>query len=116
MAAARLAVVILDEFDGRLIFETASRHLRDYQRNLVIKRSTGQSYSVHHYFGAGGFAAYFLCTRFRQAIFCCHFLAPPVPRWHFALDYKIALVLAQVLGYAVSKMIGVKLIAENNAG
>lgn len=35
-----------------------------------------------------------------------------VPGWHFALDYKIALVLAQVLGYAVSKMIGVKLIAE----
>jgi Family of unknown function (DUF5690) len=35
-----------------------------------------------------------------------------VPGWHFALDYKIALVLAQVLGYAVSKMIGVKVIAE----
>jgi hypothetical protein len=35
-----------------------------------------------------------------------------VPGWHFALDYKIALVLAQVLGYAVSKMIGVKFIAE----
>ena len=35
-----------------------------------------------------------------------------VPGWHFALDYKIALVLAQVLGYAASKMIGVKVIAE----
>jgi hypothetical protein len=35
-----------------------------------------------------------------------------VPGWYFALDYKIALVLAQVLGYAVSKMIGVKFIAE----
>ena len=35
-----------------------------------------------------------------------------VPGWHFALDYKIALVLAQVLGYAASKMIGVKFIAE----
>src|ERR1700729_609806 len=35
-----------------------------------------------------------------------------VPGWHFALDYKIALVLAQVLGYAVSKMIGIKVIAE----
>ncbi len=37
-----------------------------------------------------------------------------VPGWHFALDYKIALVLAQVLGYAASKLIGVKLIAEIN--
>ncbi len=35
-----------------------------------------------------------------------------VPGWHFVLDYKIALVLAQVLGYAVSKLIGVKVIAE----
>ena len=37
-----------------------------------------------------------------------------VPGWHFALDYKIALVLAQVLGYAASKLIGVKLVAEIN--
>jgi hypothetical protein len=35
-----------------------------------------------------------------------------VPGWHFALDYKIASVLAQVLGYALSKLIGVKIISE----
>jgi hypothetical protein len=31
--------------------------------------------------------------------------------WHYALDFKIALVIAQVLGYATSKFIGIKVIA-----
>ena len=35
-----------------------------------------------------------------------------VPGWHFALDYKIALVIAQAVGYALSKLIGVKVISE----
>jgi len=35
-----------------------------------------------------------------------------VPGWHFALDYKIALIVAQVAGYALSKFIGVKVISE----
>jgi Family of unknown function (DUF5690) len=37
-----------------------------------------------------------------------------VPGWAFTLDYKIALVLAQVAGYALSKMIGIKVISELN--
>ena len=60
--------------------------------------------------GLAGFAAYFAMFAFRKPFSAAIFGA--VPGWHFALDYKIALVLAQVLGYAVSKMIGVKLIAE----
>jgi hypothetical protein len=35
-----------------------------------------------------------------------------VPGWHVLLDYKIALVTAQVAGYALSKIIGVKVISE----
>jgi hypothetical protein len=35
-----------------------------------------------------------------------------VPGWHFALDYKVVLVIAQVAGYALSKIIGVKVISE----
>jgi hypothetical protein len=35
-----------------------------------------------------------------------------VPGWTFALDYKIALVIAQVVGYALSKLIGIKAISE----
>ena len=57
-----------------------------------------------------GFAAYFSMFAFRKPFTVALFIA--VPGWHFLLDYKIALVLAQVLGYAVSKMIGVKVIAE----
>ena len=34
------------------------------------------------------------------------------PGWHLALDYKIALIVAQVAGYALSKFIGVKVISE----
>jgi hypothetical protein len=60
--------------------------------------------------GFAGFAAYFSMYAFRKPFSAAIFAE--VPGWHFALDYKIALVLAQVLGYAVSKMIGVKVIAE----
>jgi hypothetical protein len=60
--------------------------------------------------GLAGFAAYFSMYAFRKPFSVAIFGS--VPGWHFALDYKIALVLAQVLGYAASKMIGVKLIAE----
>ncbi len=35
-----------------------------------------------------------------------------VPGWHLALDYKIALIIAQVVGYAMSKFIGVKVVSE----
>jgi hypothetical protein len=60
--------------------------------------------------GLAGFAAYFSMYAFRKPFTVALFES--VPGWHFALDYKIALVLAQVAGYAVSKLIGVKLIAE----
>jgi hypothetical protein len=60
--------------------------------------------------GLAGFAAYFSMYAFRKPFSVALF--SEVPGWHFVLDYKIALVLAQVLGYAVSKLIGVKVIAE----
>jgi hypothetical protein len=62
--------------------------------------------------GLAGFVAYFSMYAFRKPFSVALFIH--VPGWHFALDYKIALVLAQVLGYAASKLIGVKLIAEIN--
>src|SRR5450755_517004 len=60
--------------------------------------------------GIAGFAAYFSMYAFRKPFSVAIFGV--VPGWHFALDYKIALVLAQVAGYALSKFIGVKVIAE----
>src|SRR3984885_14644972 len=60
--------------------------------------------------GLAGFAAYFSMYAFRKPFSVALFT--DVPGWHFSLDYKIALVLAQVLGYALSKLIGVKVISE----
>ena len=60
--------------------------------------------------GLAGFCAYFSMYAFRKPFAAATFGA--VDGWDFAVDYKIALVLAQVAGYAASKLIGVKLISE----
>ena len=60
--------------------------------------------------GLAGFAAYFSMYAFRKPFSAATFAV--VPGWHFVLDYKIALVIAQVVGYALSKMIGIKVISE----
>jgi hypothetical protein len=64
--------------------------------------------------GLAGFAAYLCMYAFRKPFSVALF--SEIPGWHFVLDYKIALVLAQVMGYAVSKLIGVKVIAEITPG
>ncbi len=60
--------------------------------------------------GLAGFSAYFSMYAFRKPFSAATFAV--VPGWRFALDYKIALVLAQVAGYALSKLIGIKVISE----
>ncbi|EJL38040.1 hypothetical protein PMI01_00351 [Caulobacter sp. AP07] len=60
--------------------------------------------------GLAGFCAYFSMYAFRKPFAAATFGA--VDGWTFAVDYKIALVLAQVAGYAASKLIGVKVISE----
>ena len=60
--------------------------------------------------GLAGFAAYFSMYAFRKPFSAATFAV--VPGWTFALDYKIALVIAQVIGYALSKFIGIKVISE----
>jgi hypothetical protein len=62
--------------------------------------------------GFAGFAAYFSMYAFRKPFSAATFTG--VPGWSFALDYKIALVIAQVAGYALSKFIGIKVISELN--
>ena len=60
--------------------------------------------------GLAGYCAYFSMYAFRKPFTAATFDA--VPGWHFLLDYKIALVIAQAVGYAASKLIGVKVISE----
>ena len=57
-----------------------------------------------------GFATYFSMYAFRKPFAAASYAT--VEGWHFALDFKIALVIAQVLGYATAKFIGIKVIAE----
>jgi Family of unknown function (DUF5690) len=63
--------------------------------------------------GGAAFGAYFAMYAFRKPFSAAHFAH--APGWDFALDYKSALVIAQVIGYALSKFIGVKIIAEMDA-
>lgn len=60
--------------------------------------------------GLAGFCAYFSMYAFRKPFTAATFEG--VAGWDFTLDYKIALVLAQVAGYALSKLVGVKVISE----
>jgi hypothetical protein len=60
--------------------------------------------------GLAGFSAYFAMYAFRKPFSAATF--DHVAGWSFLLDYKVALIIAQVLGYALSKIIGVKLISE----
>jgi hypothetical protein len=60
--------------------------------------------------GLAGFCAYFSMYAFRKPFTAATFEA--VPGWTFVLDYKIALVIAQAAGYALSKLMGVKVVSE----
>lgn len=60
--------------------------------------------------GLAAFGSYFAMYAFRKPVAAATYV--DVAGWHFAIDYKTALLIAQVLGYAVSKLIGVRVIAE----
>jgi hypothetical protein len=56
-----------------------------------------------------GFATYFSMYAFRKPFAAASF--DDVHGWHFTLNFKIALVIAQVLGYATAKFVGISLIS-----
>ena len=60
--------------------------------------------------GTAAFSTYFAMYAFRKPFTAATF--EDVAGWDFTLDYKVALVIAQVLGYALSKVIGIKVISE----
>jgi hypothetical protein len=62
------------------------------------------------YGGLAAFAAYFSMFAYRKPFTAAHY--DPMVGWPFAIDFKVALVIAQVAGYAVSKIIGIKVISE----
>ena len=56
-----------------------------------------------------GFTTYFSMYAFRKPFAAATFGV--VDGWNFSLDFKIALVISQVMGYALSKFIGIKVIS-----
>lgn len=62
------------------------------------------------YAGLAAFAAYCSMYAFRKPFTAATYA--DVSDWEGLLDFKIALVIAQVAGYALSKFIGVKVVSE----
>ena len=60
--------------------------------------------------GLAAFVVYFGMYAFRKPFAAATYV--DVAGWHGVIDYKTALLIAQVIGYAVSKLIGVRVIAE----
>jgi hypothetical protein len=60
--------------------------------------------------GLAAFAAYFAVYAFRKPFAAATY--DDVAGWQGAIDYKTALLIAQVVGYALSKIVGVRVIAE----
>ncbi len=64
------------------------------------------------YGGLVAFGAYFAMYAYRKPFAVASYADIPVLGHGFVIDYKIALVISQVFGYALSKVIGVKVISE----
>src|SRR5580658_6482145 len=64
--------------------------------------------------GLAGFITYFSMYAFRKPFTAASFEG--ISGWHHELDFKIALVIAQLVGYATSKFIGIRVIAAMKAG
>ncbi len=62
------------------------------------------------YGGLAAFCTYFAMYAYRKPFSAASYAH--VAGWPFAVDFKIILVIAQVAGYALSKLIGVKVVSE----
>ncbi|VXC93079.1 DUF5690 family protein [Sphingomonas sp. 8AM] len=81
---------------------------------LIAKRRRGTAgiKAAFHslVYGSAAFGTYFAMYAFRKPFAAATFAV--VPGWHHAVDYKTVLLIAQVVGYALSKLIGIRVIAE----
>jgi Family of unknown function (DUF5690) len=80
------------------------------RRTLARRLRNASPVAFTTFASLAGFATYFSMYAFRKPFAAASFGS--VAGWHYTLDFKIALVIAQVLGYATSKFIGIKVISE----
>lgn len=78
--------------------------------SLRDRLAQGHAWALTLYAGLASFAAYFSMYAFRKPFTAATYA--DVPGWEGVIDFKVALVIAQVAGYAVSKCIGVKVVSE----
>ena len=69
-----------------------------------------QQLAAPAFYGLAAFGAYSAMYAFRKPFTAATF--DVVPDWPYDVDYKTVLLIAQVLGYALSKLIGIRVIAE----
>lgn len=62
------------------------------------------------YGGLAAFSAYFAMYAYRKPFSAASYAH--VAGWPFVIDFKVMLVIAQVAGYALSKMLGIKIVSE----
>ena len=62
------------------------------------------------YGGLAAFSAYFAMYAYRKPFTAASYAH--VAGWPFAIDFKVVLVIAQVAGYALSKLLGIKFVSE----
>ena len=72
-----------------------------------LQNTNGTSFSVYAIVAA--FSTYFCMYAFRKP-FSAGIYGDIDPLW--GIDYKIVLIIAQVIGYTLSKFIGIKVVAE----
>src|ERR1700744_5868575 len=76
------------------------------QPRLWLSRAPQPVFAL--YGGLMAFGAYFAMYAFRKPFTGGSFAGAP----HVLIDYKLALVIVQVLGYALSKVAGIRVISE----
>src|ERR1700744_1739722 len=87
-----------------------NRHRADMQKTSPAWLRNASPIVFTAFASLAGVTAYFSLYAFRKPFTAASF--DHVDGWHYALDFKIALVLAQLVGYAASKFIGIKVISE----
>ncbi len=78
-------------------------------RKFALRLRNDSPFAFAVFASLAGFATYFSMYAFRKPFAAAGYIG--VEGWHYALDFKIAIVIAQALGYATSKFLGIRIIA-----
>ena len=78
-------------------------------QRLKERLSTAPTWVFTTFAGLAGFITYFSMYAFRKPFTAASF--DSVTGWHYELEFKIALVISQLIGYATAKFIGIRVVS-----